>query len=76
VVKDGLRYDRDVTKAMCDKFFKRVSTTYLIEDLFDERGVEHWFPSSMIDYGNKNLAVGVRDSYRDISCEKCINPCK
>ena len=75
VVKDGLRYDRDVTKSMCDKFFRRVSTTYEIERLFGERSVNHWFPSDLIDFNRWNTPKGVRKSYRDISCEGCISQC-
>ena len=76
VIRDGLRYDRDVTKSMCEKFFKRVGSTYRVENMFRERGEDYWFPSSLIDYGNRKNDRGVKTSYKDISCESCINPCK
>jgi hypothetical protein len=75
VTKDGLRYDRDITKAMCQKFFKRVETTYNIEDLFKERECNAWFSSHLIDCGALKITRGVQDSYEDYSCESCVNPC-
>lgn len=74
VVKDGIRYDRDVSKSMCQKFFRRVRTTYEIESLFKERGCDAWFPSHLIASSTLKTIRGVQDSYEDYSCESCINP--
>lgn len=74
VVKDGLRYDRDVTKSMCQKFFKRVETTYDIRELFKERSCDAWFSSHLVESGALKKIEGKQESYEDYSCESCVNP--
>lgn len=76
VVKDGLYYDKEITRNMCDRFFQRVELAYKIEDIFKERESSSWFPSSLITFHQKNEARGVKESYKDYSCESCINPYK
>ena len=76
VVKDGLYYDREITRGMSNDFLKRVSSVYSIEHLFSERGKEHWFPSSLIRFKTKVRDTGVLDDYENRQCESCINPSK